>query len=189
MTDTPRTDELFFQKCGGLAPQTAALRMVDFARTLERENESLRAQLAATTRPVEGNFIFKLNAMEAAAQEDNPAEHGYKDKRDAVLQHAERLARERDEAVAARDKERKSVSGMITLLAESRRKTEAAERALAERNEDAERLHGLVEQLANRFKGYLPWPNELRDAVVRGHEMFIEDTIKKADSARKAGTP
>ena len=46
----------------------------------------------------------------------------------------------------------------------------------------AERWHGLVEQLAQRFKGYLPWPDDLRGSVVRGHEMFIEDTLKKADA-------
>lgn len=45
-----------------------------------------------------------------------------------------------------------------------------------------QRMHGLIEQLAGRFKGYLPWPEDKRDAVVRGHEMFIEDTITKADA-------
>jgi hypothetical protein len=48
------------------------------------------------------------------------------------------------------------------------------------------RLHGLIEQLAGRFKGYLPWPEEKRDTVVRGHEMFIEDTIRKADALASA---
>ena len=52
-----------------------------------------------------------------------------------------------------------------------------------------ERWRGLVEQLAQRFKGYLPWPDELRDSVVRGHEMFIEDTIKKADALLNASPP
>lgn len=48
------------------------------------------------------------------------------------------------------------------------------------------KMHALVDQLAARFKGYLPWPDELRDPIVRGHEMFIEDTIKKSDAMLNA---
>lgn len=48
--------------------------------------------------------------------------------------------------------------------------------------EAVRRLHGLIEQLAGRFRGYLPWPETLRDATVRGHEAFIADTIAKADA-------
>jgi len=43
-------------------------------------------------------------------------------------------------------------------------------------------LHACVETLASAFKGYLPWPEEKRDAVVRGHEALIEDTMQRADA-------
>lgn len=43
-------------------------------------------------------------------------------------------------------------------------------------------LHACVETLASAFKGYLPWPDEKRDSVVRGHEILIEDTLKRADA-------
>lgn len=39
-------------------------------------------------------FIYKLNAMERASSEKNPAGHNYGDKREAVLAHVERLARD-----------------------------------------------------------------------------------------------
>jgi hypothetical protein len=51
-------------------------------------------------------------------------------------------------------------------------------------DEVIEKLHALIDLLAHRFKGYLPWPSELRDAVVRGHESFIAATIRKADELR-----
>jgi hypothetical protein len=51
-----------------------------------------------------------------------------------------------------------------------------------------ERMHGLLELLAGRFRGYLPWPQELRDSVVRGHEAAIDDTIKKADALMQSET-
>lgn len=54
--------------------------------------------------------------------------------------------------------------------------------------EKVQRLHGLIEQLAGRFEGYLPYPDEKRDSVVRGHEMFIKDTIKKADAIAAKST-
>lgn len=43
-------------------------------------------------------------------------------------------------------------------------------------------LHGCVETLASAFRGYLPWPEEARSSVVRGHEALIEDTVKRADA-------
>ncbi len=57
----------------------------------------------------------------------------------------------------------------------------ASPSASATKNDPVLRLHGMIEELAMRFKGYLPWPEEKRDAVVRGHEKAIEDIIKKAD--------
>lgn len=45
----------------------------------------------------------------------------------------------------------------------------------------AERLHAQVDQLAHRFRGYLPWHTEDSDSTVRSHQMFITDTIKRAD--------
>lgn len=48
--------------------------------------------------------------------------------------------------------------------------------------EAVEQLHALVEQLAGRFRGYLPWGDDLRTSTVRSHEMFIKDAIKKADA-------
>lgn len=50
------------------------------------------------------------------------------------------------------------------------------------RDQEVYRLHGLIEELAMRFRGYLPWPEEKRDSVVRGHEAAIKDIIKKADA-------
>lgn len=44
------------------------------------------------------------------------------------------------------------------------------------------RMHALVELLAERFKGFLPWADELRGQTVRSHEKFIEDTMRKADA-------
>ena len=43
-------------------------------------------------------------------------------------------------------------------------------------------LHACVDTLASAFKGYLPWPDDKRGQVERGHEMLIEDTVKRADA-------
>lgn len=43
-------------------------------------------------------------------------------------------------------------------------------------------LHGCVETLANALKGYLPWPEELRDANVRRLEALVKDTVERADA-------
>ena len=43
-------------------------------------------------------------------------------------------------------------------------------------------LHACVETLASAFRGYLPWMEEQRDSVVRGHQALIEDTVKRADA-------
>jgi hypothetical protein len=40
------------------------------------------------------DFDYKLNAMERAAQEDNPAAAGYGEKRRVVLEHVEKLESE-----------------------------------------------------------------------------------------------
>ncbi len=46
-------------------------------------------------------FIYKLNAMENAAQSDCPAANGYGDKREAVLDHVAALAAKLARAQAA----------------------------------------------------------------------------------------
>lgn len=68
----------------------------------------------------------------------------------------------------------------------NRRPSQAREKQ--QEGERLEKMRTLVEHLAGRFKGYLPWPDDLRDAVVRGHEAFIEDTIKKADAMLAAAS-
>lgn len=39
-------------------------------------------------------FVYKLNALEMAAMQDNPSEHQYREKRKAVVVYVERLGQE-----------------------------------------------------------------------------------------------
>lgn len=49
------------------------------------KNANLRASIM-------GEFMFLLNAMEFAAQQEHPSRHGHGDKRRAVMQYVESLA-------------------------------------------------------------------------------------------------
>jgi hypothetical protein len=55
-------------------------------------------------------FKYLLNAMEDAAQTQNPFEHGYSEKRSAVFQHVESLER----SVARRDALLREISREIS---------------------------------------------------------------------------
>jgi uncharacterized protein Yka (UPF0111/DUF47 family) len=62
------------------------------------------------TEPTPRMFKYLLNAMEDAAQTQNPFEHGYSEKRSAVFQHVESLER----ALARRDALLREISREIS---------------------------------------------------------------------------
>lgn len=188
-TETPRCEAERFTAVQGPVAHSPDLHCVSlaFARQLERE-------LAAATRPVGDELQGTLASLRDLVAHGGNMDHS--DRKKLINHTVDLLSRLWRELQAAKDSMKQPCkvygcqqSELAGVLATQQNRAEAAERALAERNEDSARLdwlfaHDTVRVLGSAEKGYRAF--DIADGLTIAG---AGATPRAAIDAAKSGTP